>query len=688
MKIERLKTNKLKKYGGIILVFIAVIVTVVQLTSRAKYRTTQSIKLAEGTITNYSTADVNVAVYWGDKAKNAFPDKNSGYVFDKVVCSVESIANKATWSSEAWSLNMEVTEPVKCWIYFTYTPEMSLFLSGDYTNKTVTVTNDFKSSNLYKVTKYYYSLDGTNYVESTNNSYTFTEWQGVKLSASKYTIYTKAVDEEGNETSVITGSIWLDNAAPNLMFSAGSTTSGNNGWYKSYTMNIKATDENNIGTFQYCVTTSTMCTPNININAGTTEASYNYTFGTASSGQKVCATSTDIVGNSTGVKCSEAYKVDVTKPTISNMSASVNNKTINISVSATDGGSGGLTYYYSIDGGKNYTSKTSNTYSVTVGAGTYSIYVYVVDSAGNQSAVKTTSVEIKNALKDVILANSPTITTRSNFGTIVYSATTGTLYTAADDYGTSYYYAGNPTDNWVKFGGFYWRIIRINGDGTIRMIYQGTAANTTGTGTQIGTSAFNRSKDEAMYVGYMYTSGQLHGNGTNSTIKGVLDSWYSSNVSSYASYIATGGGASFCNDRQPSTSSSSLNGSGGTGYTLTYYAPYIRLVSNKTPTFKCADTGDRFATSIGLITADEANYAGGVYNINNDSYYLYTNQGYWAISPWTYNAWARVFFVSATGALNSPNVHEGYYVRPVINLKSDVSFASGNGTSSNPYVVS
>ncbi len=678
MKIETLKRNKLKKYAGIVLVFIAVIVTVLQLTSRAKYRTTQSIKLAEGTITNYSTADVNVAVYWGDKAKSAFPDKNSGYQFDKVVCSVESIANKATWSNEAWSLNMEVTEPVKCWIYFTYTPEMSLSLSGDYTNKTVTVTNDFKSSNLYKVTKYYYSLDGKDYVESTNSSYTFTEWQGVKLSASKYTIYTKAVDEEGNETSVITGSIWLDNAAPNLMFSAGSTTSGNNGWYKSYTMNIKATDENNIGTFQYCVTTSTTCTPNININAGTTEASYNYTFGTASSAQRVCATSTDVVGNNTGVKCSEAYKVDVTKPTISNMSASVNNKTINISVNATDVGSGGLTYFYSIDGGRNYTSRTSNTYSVTVGAGTYSIYTYVVDSAGNQSAVKTTSVEIKNIGKDAIIANAPTITTRTDFSTTVENTNTGTLYTAEDDYGTSYYYAGNPTDNWVKFGGFYWRIIRINGDGTIRMIYQGTAANTTGTGTQISTSAFNSD----MYVEYQYTSGQVHGNGTNSTIKGVVDTWYNSNLSGYASKIATGGGATFCNDRTPYSESD-------TGTDAIDYAAYNRLASNKAPSLKCTDSGDRFGTAIGLITADEIAYAGGVYNKDNTGYYLYTNQYYWTMSP-SYYAYdyAYVFSVSSSGWLTGNGVNLTYGVRPVISLKADTQFSSGNGTSSNPYTVS
>ena len=86
--------------------------------------------------------------------------------------------------------------------------------------------------------------------------------------------------------------------------------------------------------------------------------------------------------------------------------------------------------------------------------------------------------------------------------------------------GITYYYEGdtNEVNNWVYFAGFYWRIIRINGDGSIRMIYQGTSANETGTGTQIGESAFNSSYNNNMYVGYMYTSGQRQGHDNPSTL--------------------------------------------------------------------------------------------------------------------------------------------------------------------------
>ncbi len=297
--------------------------------------------------------------------------------------------------------------------------------------------------------------------------------------------------------------------------------------------------------------------------------------------------------------------------------------------------------------------------------------------------------DVKTITIQDILANK-TVSTRTDFSTILSTDTTGTIYTAADDYGTSYYFAGNPSDNWVKFGGFYWRIIRINGDGTIRMIYQRTAANTTGDGTQIGYSAFNSSDNNNMYIGYQYTSGSVHGNGTNSTIKGVLDSWYNSNLSSYASKIATGGGAAFCNDRQPSTSSSSLNGSGGTGTTETYYAAYIRLITNKAPTFKCADTGDRFATPIGLITTDEIAYAGGVYGTDNSAYYLCTDEFYWTMSPSDYShGSAGVFLVDLIGSFDTYRMTDDGGVRPVINLKANTTFADGGtGTADNPYVVS
>ena len=307
--------------------------------------------------------------------------------------------------------------------------------------------------------------------------------------------------------------------------------------------------------------------------------------------------------------------------------------------------------------------------------------------------------EDQTLLKDAILANATTQTTRTDFSTTLTDTTTGIIYYADTSKGRTYYFAGNPTDNWVSFAGFYWRIIRINEDGSVRLIYNGTGTVTTGTNTQIQTSTFNSSYNNNMYVGYMYQSGQVHGLTSDSTIKGVLDTWYQNNLQSYASQISTEAG--FCGDRQPSTSSTTSNGSGGTGTTQTYYGAYIRLIANKAPTFECTNTADLYTVGsansgnkvldypIGLITADEVAYAGGVYEQTNNGYYLYTNSAYWTMSPYRVYSpgYAYVFYVSSTGHLNNYRVDSAWGVRPVINLAPNVTIKSGNGTSTTPYEI-
>ena len=299
-----------------------------------------------------------------------------------------------------------------------------------------------------------------------------------------------------------------------------------------------------------------------------------------------------------------------------------------------------------------------------------------------------------------ILAHYKTVKTRSlplTTSSKVEDTTTGTIYKAQDDWGDTYYFAGNPTDNWVKFANFYWRIIRINGDGSIRMIYQGTSANTTGTGTQLQTNAFNSSYNRSEYVGYMYTTGQQHGNTTNSSIKGVLDNWYSSNLASYADKISKEAG--FCGDREMA---SGYSWSSQPSSTI-YYAGYGRLVQNSSsvnPTFKCSNSNDLYTTSssskgnkkltnpIGLITADEVVMGGLPWSGSTTSNYLYTGQHYWTMSPYYFFSagYAYVFIVYSSGLLSNSGVHNAWGVRPVINLSADVK-VTGSGTSSDPFVV-
>ena len=213
-----------------------------------------------------------------------------------------------------------------------------------------------------------------------------------------------------------------------------------------------------------------------------------------------------------------------------------------------------------------------------------------------------------------------------------------------------------------------------------------------------------------MHVGFKYTSGQVYGTGTNSTILGAdnsndtttLNGWYRSNLIKYAKHLE--GNAGFCGDRTPSTSSDSINGSGGTGTIYTYYGAFIRLynrgTSNSNPSLQC-DSRDVYTTTdsnegnkslqypIGLVTADEVALTGITWNNANTGSYLYTGQYYWTMSPFNFDgSYARVFRVGSNGSLASGSgyVTSTWGVRPVINIRADVQI-TGSGTTTNPFKV-
>ena len=340
--------------------------------------------------------------------------------------------------------------------------------------------------------------------------------------------------------------------------------------------------------------------------------------------------------------------------------------------------------------------------TVSYDASTQSLSVSPLTKKGTKCYLYFDTVK---SLKDVILADR-TIQTRtfptSNGTSIVGSNGQGDIYQAEDNDGITYYFAGNPTDNWVYFGDFYWRVIRINGDGTFRIIYSGDeSAQTAGTGTQIGTSAFNSSIDVSYYVGLKY-SNYHHGTTTNSTILSVLNTWYSNNLLSYDDKIDINAG--FCGDREMETG---YNWSATPSDSI-YYKAHERLGSNNTmnPTFKCIDNNDLYTISssnngnkslqypIGLITADEVIYAGLPMDWSGASdNYLYTGQFYWTMTPYGFNSIAQVFPIWSSGSLGgnflrSYSVNMEFGVRPVINLRDDITISSGDGTSSNPYVIS
>ena len=314
-------------------------------------------------------------------------------------------------------------------------------------------------------------------------------------------------------------------------------------------------------------------------------------------------------------------------------------------------------------------------------------------------------------LYNQLLVDKSTKLTRTDFSKVLTNDNTKTLYTSTEDSKTVYYFAGNATDNWVKFGknasnqDLYWRIIRTNADGGVRLLYHGTS--TTATDAVINTStAFNTTYNNPMYVGYMYgTSGSLVNNRTNannSTIKTTIDNWYKDNLNTnYGKYISTT--AVYCNDR------SVTNGTYSTSSSFDY-AAYTRLGSNKTPSYDCSVTEDKFTVDtstgngkltypIALMTADEVSFAGGLYGTNAPTWY-YKNSAngsstgstwWWLLSP---SVWlggnAGVFGVygsSNPGYLSNSRVISAYGVRPSVSLKSCIKYSTGNGTSETPYEI-
>lgn len=301
------------------------------------------------------------------------------------------------------------------------------------------------------------------------------------------------------------------------------------------------------------------------------------------------------------------------------------------------------------------------------------------------------------------------------------------IYKTEDDLGTSYYFRGAVENNYVKFANFYWRIIRINGDGTIRMIYAGTSAHPNGyddsstRDMDIGDSTYNDNVDDTAYVGYMYgtagasTYAVAHSNTNNSTIKTFIDDWYKINIvdEGFSNYVAD---AIYCNDRSlvPTTDtnvntifSNTLgedNTGLGYGSNATAYGSFKRNYVEHTPSLKCPNNNDKFTTEnignskltypVALITTDEVSLAGGLtfdletgnYVINQD-YYLYNGNYYWTMTPWAFGGGsALVDYVSAGGNLDAAFVYFANAARAVISLNSN-AISLGSGTMTDPFVV-
>ena len=228
----------------------------------------------------------------------------------------------------------------------------------------------------------------------------------------------------------------------------------------------------------------------------------------------------------------------------------------------------------------------------------------------------------------------------------------------------TYYFRGNIENNYVSFAGQTWRIVRVNEDGTIRIVMQdGINSN--------ADIQFNSNYKNYTYMYY-----------TNSQVKSTLESWYQTNIGSKADLAKTvASGAYYCEQAKAKYDDSWTSGSAN----MTTYTSY-------TPDFKCSSDGNGKGlvnASVGLLTYDEVVYAGGYpYPSNNNSYYLYNNTYFWTMSPaGIASGFSTVWYVSTVGNLNGNYVNVTDAVRPVINLTANTQISDGDGTKENPFTI-
>ena len=288
------------------------------------------------------------------------------------------------------------------------------------------------------------------------------------------------------------------------------------------------------------------------------------------------------------------------------------------------------------------------------------------------------------------------------------------LASTEDDYGTSYYFRGAVKNNYVEFANKCWRIVRITGDGSVKLVLHNDNVNntknpcsssnnsTTGAFARYsGTtyeSAFNTSYNDNAYVGFMYGTvgassyAATHANTNKSTILTNLETWYTNNLASYADKLAD---TIWCNNKKTKS---------GLGYGTenTDYNNNLSLIcpndndGGKLSKFTVDDTIDgngNLTYKIGLLTADELIFAGYKRWGVNNSVYIYENANeknsyWWTLTPDRYDGYATNVLMRDGILYNDMDlVDKNIGLRPAISLISSTTISGGSGTSEDPYII-
>lgn len=219
--------------------------------------------------------------------------------------------------------------------------------------------------------------------------------------------------------------------------------------------------------------------------------------------------------------------------------------------------------------------------------------------------------------------------------------------------GEIYYFHGNVTNNYVSFGGFLWRVLKINEDGTVKLILNQTTENMV---------EMKETNEEMFEI-------------ESSKVMEHLTNWYATNLSGFDDKIVS---TNYCYDDSILTDENNE---------IKYLANY-RILDENAPTNAC--NGTMISRKVALLTADEASLAG-TKKEENKEYFLY-NEGFqgswWTMTPYNKKENTMSFMaVDSNGAFQiEAKENQSLFVRPVITLGKRVK-VTGDGTLENPFVI-
>lgn len=353
-----------------------------------------------------------------------------------------------------------------------------------------------------------------------------------------------------------------------------------------------------------------------------------------------------------------------------------------------------------------------------------------VDIGSTTAGTMKTTTNIY-ALAYVVSATADNI--EYKFLTSNKNTTESLLTSTQDDYGMSYYFRGAVKNNYVEFANKCWRIVRIVGDGSVKLVlHNDNISNSSNPCSSMNNSdeaafahysgstyvsAFNSNYDDNAYIGFMYgqagSSDYASTHTNKSTILTNLETWYTNNLTSYADKLAD---TIWCNDKSTFTTyaSGSAYGTGlGYGTNLTGYGAFKRVKGvggkddvepslicpndnngGKLSKFTVSDTTNgngNLTYKIGLLTADEVEFVGGMFNSYNYSTFLEENTGNIRWSTMSSAGYIGNYawnLIIGHGFMNIGSVNDTKNaLRPAIALTSSTTISGGSGTSEDPYVV-